>query len=202
MMKCAQVRPILSSFLEKETDPLQTLDTRRHLGECGSCNRRADRLRSLMAACDDLPVAEASSSIADSVMSRLRGIRSQALAMGTVDLAAKWTGLMVLLGVGLTAAVAPAAPALRSLARPFHALIGLVAGGDSGEGARNFLSAAGPAVLRLVSGETSSEVAGQAGLDLSISMQVLATGLLFGFMLVIPVAIVTAWMLHTSSRTS
>jgi anti-sigma factor RsiW len=200
MLNCTDVRPILSTFIEKETDPLQTLETRRHLDNCSACQRRADRLAGVMNACSAMSDAEPSASIADAVMKRLRGMKSRAVAAGTVDLAAKWTGLMVLLAAGATAVMSPATPALRALGRPIHALIGLVAGTGSGENARNLLSSAGPAILRFLDGETASEIAAGAGLDLSISLQVLASGLLFGFLLIIPVAIVTAWMLHNGSR--
>ena len=200
MMKCTEVRPILSVFLEKETDPLETLETRRHLDSCDGCQHRAERLALVMTACADMRQVDTPAGIADSVMQRLRGMKTRAVATGTIDLAAKWTGLMVLLAAGLTAILVPATPALRALGRPIYALIGLVTGADSGEDARNLLSSAGPAILRFLEGETAADLAARAGLDLSISMQVLANGLLFGFLLVIPVAIVTAWMLYTGSR--
>ena len=76
MMNCAEVRPILSLLLEKETEPLETLETRRHLDGCEPCNSRAQRLARVMHAVDTLPQREPAQDLTPQIMDRLREMRA------------------------------------------------------------------------------------------------------------------------------
>src|SRR5262245_46661330 len=134
MMRCAEVRPILSFLLEKETGPLETLEARRHLDGCRACQARANRLSSVMTACAELPESAPSVDLASSVMDSLRALKragaGKRAASGWDVPAARWSGLAVLLGAGLALVTRPAVPALRALGGPFAYMAGLFAAGD------------------------------------------------------------------------
>lgn len=194
MMTCAQVRPILSFFLEKETDPLETLETRRHLDSCAACRSRADRLGAVMGACAALPERAPGTDVASEVMSRLRALRS-----ASPDLArsARWSGLLLILAAMLSALARPDARLFRTLSRPIDLLVAFLGGGDPGDGLAGRIV---PILLRGVGGNgLRPELTAGAGLDLLISVQVLATALAIGLLIAIPVAVMTLWFLRSSA---
>ncbi|MFQ5701496.1 MAG: anti-sigma factor family protein [Acidobacteriota bacterium] len=197
MMRCQDVRPILSFFLEKETDPFETLQARRHLEGCAACRARADRLSTVMRACDAYRDGRPPADTASLVMARLRSLKATATARGRTSLAAKWTGLAALLTAGLAVLTGgPAADTLRGYTGPLRAIwewLSVLGGADA---VRSFLASAGPAVVRLIDGRLAADLAAGAGLDLTVSVRILATALAFGFLLAIPAAIVTAWLLY------
>ena len=202
MMSCAEVRPILSFLLEKETGPLETLEARRHLECCDACNAKAQRISRVMAACGNLAEQTPPMDLSSSVMQKLRAVKRasmRAQARGWSPPAAKWGGLAVLLGAALAAIVRPAGPALRALGAPLAFIAGLLAGADSADGAADVTGRAVSVALRFVGVALKPELTAGAGIDLVVTFQLLATALTIGFLLAIPVGILTAWFLHSSS---
>ena len=199
-MSCAEVRPILPFLIEKEADPLETLEARRHLDSCRACRLRADRVSSVMTACADLRDQQPPVDVASGVMERLRGLKAAA-AGGRIwaPPAAKWSGLAVLAGAGLALLARPAAPVLRTLGAPLALLAGLLAGADAPDGTSDVAGHAVTVALRFVGVAVKPELTSGAGIDLVVTFQLLATALTIGFLLVIPVAILTAWFLHYGS---
>jgi|GEM_PF-3622496 len=204
MMRCAEVRPILSFLLEKETGPLETLEARRHLDGCGACQARADRLSSVMAACAALPEASPSVDFSSSVMDRLRALKRAGAATGSTwdGPATRWGGLAVLLGAGLAILTRPAVPALKTLGAPLAFLAGLFAGGDGAGPGTDLAGRAVAVALRFAGVALRPEITSGGGVDLVITVQLMATALSIGLLLAIPVAILTAWFLHQGSSRS
>ncbi len=200
MMSCAEVRPILSLLLEKETEPLETLETRRHLDDCGNCSSRARRLARLMHAVDTLPQREPGKDLAPLVMDRLRGMKESLWNESAVVQAGKWSGLALILGAGMATMAGPGGPLLTSLGRRLAPFTGIVSRATDMDGMREMLGGAVPLALRLLHGSPGSEVAAAAGPDLGITIQVLATALFLALAVAIPVAATTFWLLHTGSR--
>jgi len=198
MLRCVEARPMLSFFIERETDPLQTLETRRHIDSCASCRARAEGMREVMERCSDIEEQRPPRDIAASVMDRLRGMRDAALAEGGLGKAARWTGLALLIGGGLAGISRPETPILGTLARPFTFLVSLFTGGDADPAGR-FLDNVLPLAGRMLRGGVGTDLPGSSGIDLSVSLQILSTALVFGLALAVPVAIVTIWMLHSGS---
>jgi len=192
-MDCSGLRPILSFYLEKETGPLETLEARRHLDACSACRTRASRLAGTMARCDALEARSPSTDIAALVMDKLASLKR---AAGRVEpaLAAKWSGVALLLAAGLAALTSPVTPVLRLLSRPAAFLAGLAAGGSS-DRLRDALGGALPVLPASLSGGVRPDIA-SAGVDAALAIQLLGTALVFGLGLAVPVALVTAWLLH------
>ena len=204
MLSCAEVRPLLSFLLEKETGPLETLEARRHLDGCPGCQTRADRLSSVMAACTALPEQAPSVDLSSNVMSRLRSLKRARAAAGPAwdAPAARWGGLAVLLGAGLAMITRPAAPALKALGAPLAFLAGLFAGGDGAAAGPDFAGRAVAVALKFAGVAIRPEMTTGAGVDLVIVVQLMATALSIGLLLAIPVALLTAWFLHDGSSRS
>ncbi|HZI93448.1 MAG TPA: zf-HC2 domain-containing protein [Patescibacteria group bacterium] len=202
MMSCSEVRPILSFLLEKETGPLETLEARRHLEDCDACHAKAERISRVMAACGKLAEQAPPIDLSHSVMQKLRAAKSasrRAQASPWAPPAAKWGGLAVLLGAALAAITRPFGGALRELGAPLTFIAGLLAGTDSADGAADVAGRAVSVALRFVGVALKPELTSGAGIDLVVTFQLLATALSIGFLLAIPVAILTAWFLHSSS---
>lgn len=199
-MKCSQVRPLLSFLIEKETGPLETLEIRRHLDGCSACLARVARLDNTMSQVASLPQAAPPADIAASVMSRLRNLRTSAVALGHPDASlfhsAKWSGLAVLSGIGLASLTAAFIPALRALGRPLAGLAGLFTDGQAVQQAREFAGAVVPMAMRALNGDTGLELSASTGLDVVISVKLLATALGLASMLAIPVAVLTIILLR------
>ena len=197
MTRCSEVRACLGFFLEKETGPLETLQTRQHLDGCEACRSRAERLSRLMTDCANLPQAEPHADVAAAVMTRLRAIRASMIPNVASAAALKWSGLVLVLcsiltGLAGQATTWPTGPAAL-LAR-------LVWGADSAGGTGEATSGALPVVVRVLHGGLRSDLsAAPLGLDLQLALQLLATALAVAFMLAIPVALVTAWLLRHES---
>jgi len=189
---------MLSFFIEKETDPLDTLETRRHLDSCASCRARARGIEAVMERCSAIEDRDPPRDIASSVMERLRQFRDTALADGTLARAARWTGLALLLGGGLAGVSRPETPILGTLGRSLSFLVSLFTGSDS-DPVGSLLESALPMASRLLHGGIGTDLPGSAGIDLSVTLQILSTALFLGLLLAIPVAVVTVWMLHSGS---
>jgi predicted anti-sigma-YlaC factor YlaD len=193
MMDCAGLRPLLGFYLEKETDPLETLEARIHLDSCSACRSRAQSLQGVMARCETLPQRRPARDIAVGVMGRLASLKRSAHAR---TLTAKWSGVAVILSAGLAALMHPAAPVMRVLGPPVEFLVGLVSGGSQDK-LRDLVGSAGPFVPAAVSGALRPGLAsGAMGPNVTLTIQLFATGLAFGLGLAIPVAVLTAWLLH------
>jgi len=199
MMRCAEVRPILSFLLEKETGPLETLEARRHLDGCDACRARADRLSSVMTACASLPEASPEIDLSSSVMHRLRAIKRAGAGSSFDGPAARWGGLAVLLGAGLALLTKPAVPALKTLGAPLAFLAGLFAGGDGAGAGADFAGRVVAVALKFAGVALRPEITSGAGIDLVVTVQLMATALSIGLVLAIPVALLTAWFLHQGS---
>lgn len=195
MMTCVEVRPILSFFLEKETGPLETLETRRHLDACAPCRLRADRLDAVMSACAELPEKAPRTDVATAVMARLRTMKRASLDLSG---AAKWSGLLLILGAMLPAFVRSDTPVLRTLTRPLSFLVGFLGGGDPGDGLAGRVA---PIFLRAMGGGgVRPEITAGVGLDLAVGIQVLATALAIGLLIALPVAVMTLWFLRNGTE--
>jgi hypothetical protein len=204
MLSCAEVRPLLSFLLEKETGPLETLEARRHLDGCPGCQTRADRLSNVMAACTALPEQTPSVDLSSNVMSRLRSLKRAGAVTGSAleAPAARWGGLAVLLGAGLAMITRPAAPALKALGAPLAFLAGVFAGGDGAAAGPDFAGRAVAVALKFAGVAIRPEMTSGTGIDLVIVVQLMATALSIGLLLAIPVALLTAWFLHQGSSRS
>jgi anti-sigma factor RsiW len=201
MTSCGNVRRMLSFFLEKETDPLETLEVRRHLDACPACQARARRLEAAMIRCDALASQPAAVDIAGSVMQRL-GVLKRTALVANPALAAKWSGIGLILAAGLAALATPGTTFLGFLARPVSFLVGLATGGDQLDRLRAVAGRVLPFVPTALSGGLETELAGRGGIDAAVIIQVVGTALMFGLMLAIPVALLTAWLLHRESSRS
>jgi putative zinc finger protein len=199
MMSCAEVRPILSFLIEKETGPLETLEARRHLDGCVSCRARADRLSVLMTACGNLPCETPPSDLTSTVMQRLRSMKTAATRAGARGLApatAKWGGLVALLGAGLALVARPAVPVLKALGAPLVMLAGMLGDPESPSGATDVAGRAVAAALQYAGVALKPEWATGAGIDGTLTFQLLATAMTIAFLLAIPAGVLTAWFLH------
>ncbi|HKY33380.1 MAG TPA: zf-HC2 domain-containing protein [Candidatus Polarisedimenticolia bacterium] len=198
MMTCAELRPLLSFFLEKETGPLETLEARRHLDACPRCRARARTMAGVLQSCSDLPAGPPGRDLPGAVMQRLRALKAASGARG-----AKWTGLALLLAGGLGALAAPDAPMRRALGRPLSFLAGLVSQGGASERLRELMAESAPGVPQLVQGGIRAGLSDAAlGMDATLAVNLLATALAFVLALAIPVALVTAWLLHRDASRS
>src|SRR5262245_31372780 len=201
MMRCVEVRPILSFLIEKETGPLETLEARRHLEACDSCRTRAARLSTVMTACENLPARVPPQDLSSSVMQRLRSMRDAASLRGAGEAspALKWSGLVALLGAGLAYLARPAVPAIKALGAPLAVVAGLLGGSDAPAGAADVAGRAVAVALQFVGIAIKPEWASGANVDLTGSFQLLATALTIGFLLAIPAGVLTAWFLHAEA---
>ncbi len=199
MITCSEARPLLALFLEKETGPLETLETRRHLDGCRACSARAERMSGLLRTLDDLPCPEVPRDMGAAVMSSLRVMKAGLSKRDGAALAAKWSGLVLLLASGLSGAAASA----RVLAARADGVLGgagtLAGDGAAADGVRELIGGAVPVALRALKGGAGWGVLAKADTGLSVAVQVLATGLCFALLLAIPVALTTAWLLHKGS---
>lgn len=195
MMHCAEVRPILSFFLEKETGPSETLETRRHLHSCASCRSRAARLSAVSAACASLTELTPPADLSSSIMNRLRALRAAGGMKGTMS-AARWGGLSVILGSVLALLSRPDGRMMSALFHPLDYLAALFAGTEAAGSAEGAAQAAAALALAVAGGGVRPELTAGAGVDLLLTVQVVATALLIGLLLAIPVAMVTAWFLR------
>ena len=194
MMRCAEVRPILSFFIEKETGPSETLATRRHLDGCEFCRSRAEHLSAVAAACGSLRELPPPADLAATVMNRLRALRAARGMKGTMT-AARWGGLSVILGSVFAMLSRPDGRMLRALIHPLDYLAALLAGGETAGSAEGAAQSAAALALSVARGGAGPELTAGAGVDLLLTVQVAATALLIGLLLAIPVALLTAWFL-------
>ena len=194
MMGCAEVRPLLSFLIEKETGPLETLEARRHLAGCPACRRRVDRISHVMSACATLPEQAPPIDLAASVMDKLRALKNTAERP-----AARWSGLAVLMGAALAVVTRPALPALKALGAPLALIAGFFAGNGGSDGGADFAGRAVAVALRFAGVALRPEMTTGAGVDLVITFQLMATALTIGLVLAIPVALLTAWFLHENA---
>ena len=194
MMRCAEVRPILSFFLEKETGPSETLETRRHLDGCQSCRSRAEDLSAVSSACTSLKELTPRADLSSSVMNRLRALRAAGGMKGTMS-AARWSGLSVIVGSLLALLSRPGGHMMSALVHPLDYLSALLAGTEAAGSSEGAAQAAAALALTVAGGGARAELTAGAGVDLLLTVQVVATGLLIGLLLAIPVAVVTAWFL-------
>lgn len=198
MMKCSDTRPLLSFLAEKETEPLETLETRRHLDNCRPCARRAEGMARLMDRFDALPEHEPPEDLTPAIMSRLREMRARLAAEHPGGLAAKWTGLAVMIGSSLAALSSSAGQtSLKTLSKPFASIAGLLSGASLFRDIDELLSGAAPALFRVATTRLGNDVVLETGSDLTITLQILATFLVLLFTLAIPVLGATAWFLRS-----
>ncbi len=196
-IRCAEIRPLLSRFIEHETDPRETLRTRWHLDACSSCRSRADRLSAVMTSCDGIASVEPPADLAARVMDALRSMKAAAVAAGADPRAAKWTGLGVLLAVAAGALTRrydlaeKAALPVRLLAR------GIIRGSGAADAAQSYLSRVAPSLVRFLNPDLGS-VSSASSPDLFMMAHIGGVALLLVLTLAIPVAALTAWMLHSS----
>jgi len=193
-MRCADVRPILSFFLEKETGPAETLETRRHLDACRACRSRAEHLSAVSTACASIREVAPATDLASSVMSRLRELRAASGMKGGMT-AARWSGLSVILGSILALMTRRDGHALSALFHPFDYLATLLAGTDAASSSEGAGRAAAALAMAVAGGGGGSDLTAGAGVDLLLTVQLVATGLLIGLLLALPVAVLTAWFL-------
>jgi putative zinc finger protein len=203
MMTCTEVRPLLSFLLEKETGPLETLEARRHLDGCAPCRRRVERISTVMVACASLPEQTPPADMSGLVMQKLRALKKASArassTSGWAPPAAKWSGLALLFGAALGVFTRPAAPALKTLGAQLAFFAGLLAGTDPPGGAADVAGRAVGVALRIASFAIRPELTSGSSPDLVVASRLVATALTLGFMLAIPVALLTAWFLHTGS---
>ena len=206
MMSCADIRPLISLFLEKETGPLETLEARRHLDGCHSCRSRARRLSDVMRDCAALPKQESPVDIASSVMDRLRqmlaSMTSRAEAAGRrAVLAARWGGLALVLGAALATLTRPESASRGAFDRSVDYLTALLNGGDAPGRSSDLAGGALLLALRIFGGGgVRSEMPAGTGLDPIMVAQVTATALLISLLLALPAAVLTAWFLRGRIR--
>ena len=192
MMRCTEVRPLLSFFLEKETGPLQTLETRRHLDGCDPCRARAAHLASIASACTSLAELPPPVDLSSSVMNRLR---SMAGGMKGAMPSARWGGLSIVLGSFLALLSRHEGGMMRALIQPLDYLAAFFAGTESAGSSEGLAQAAASLALAIAGKAGRPELIAGAGVDLVMTVQVVATALLIGLLLAIPVAVLTAWFL-------
>jgi predicted anti-sigma-YlaC factor YlaD len=197
MIDCTGLRPLLSFYLEKETGPLETLEARRHLDSCEACRTRARRMAETMARCDAIPEPAPTLDIARMVMGRLSSFK-RASREATPLMAAKWSGLAIVLSAALGVTLTRLEPMSRALSRPVAFLAGLVAGGE-GDRLGKLVGGAVPLLPSAIAGRVPSDLAPATAMDATVTVQVLGTALVFGLGLAIPVALLTAWLLHRES---
>ena len=194
MMRCTEVRPILSFFLEKETGPAETLEARRHLDSCQSCRSRAAHLSAVSAACASLRKRAPANDLSTTVMNKLRAMRTAGGMKGTLS-AARWSSLSVILGSIVALLSRPDARMLSALYHPLDFLSALLSGTEAAGSADGAAQAAAALAVAIAGGGGGSELTAGAGVDLLLTVQVVATGLLTGLLLALPVAVLTAWFL-------
>ncbi|HEY3174608.1 MAG TPA: zf-HC2 domain-containing protein [Candidatus Polarisedimenticolia bacterium] len=205
MMTCADVRPILSLFLEKETGPLETMETRRHLDGCDSCRSRAGRLSGVLGACAALASEAPPMDVASSVMERLRRMRASMSsrpggAAKPGALAARWSGLVVLLGAAMAFLAYPGAGGRGAIGRSRDYLAALLSGNDPAGRSTDFAGGTILVALKALGGGFRTELPAGAGLDLILVVNLVATSLLIALLLALPVAALTAWFLRKEAR--
>ena len=200
MMTCSEVRPILSLFLEKETEPLETLQTRRHLDECRACAARARRIDRVMESMHGLETSEPPADLAPLVMTRLQTLRERIHHTLSGQQALKWSGLAVLLGAGLASLTRSSSDLLRAIGRPLAPLAGLVGDPSTWDGLGEKIGGVVPAAVGLVRGAGGANLLNSAGSDVSVLFQVVGTALILAFSLAIPVLATTAWLLRHGAR--
>lgn len=194
-IRCAEIRPLLSRFVERETDPSETLRTRWHLDQCSACRVRTSRLSAIMSSCDGIDRLEPPQDLAARVMTALRSMKS---AAGANRRAAKWTGLGVVLAVGVAAltrrydVVEKASLPVRLLAR------GAIRGSGASEALESYLSNVAPSIVRFLNPDLAQGVSPASSPDLITMAHIGGVAMLLVLTLAIPVAAVTAWMLHSS----
>jgi hypothetical protein len=198
-MNCAQIRPLLSFLVERESSPYETLEARRHLADCTRCRARADRMARVMERCDAMPVAAPTADIATGVMARLRLMRDAAAQSGrdaSLFNAARWSSLAVILCTFAGAMSQTGGSLLRAAASPFSWLFNLLSNADRVEAVRETAGAMAPVALRALDGGLRLEVAGPGSGNIMTSLQILGTALGLGTLIAIPVAALAAWMIH------
>lgn len=194
-IRCSEIRPLIARFIDRETDPRETLRTRSHLDACAACRLRADRLGAVMSACDGIDDVAPPEDVAARVMGALR--RMKAAAPLSEIRASKWTGLGILLAAGAAVLgrrydlAEKAAIPVRLLAR------GVVRTTGAAEAAESWLSNAAPSLVRFLDADLGA-ASGAAGPDFAVMAHIGGVALLLALLLAVPVAALTAWMLHTS----
>jgi len=197
-IRCAEIRPLLSRFVERETDPSETLRTRWHLDGCSACRARASRLSAIVSSCDGIERLEPPQDLAARVMTALRSMKAAAAAAGADRRAAKWTGLGVVLAVGVAAltrrydVAEKASLPVRLLAR------GAIRGSGASEALESYLSNVAPSIVRFLNPDLGQGVSPASSPDLITMAHIGGVAMLLVLTLAIPVAAVTAWMLHSS----
>jgi len=200
---CGRVRSILSFFLEKETDPLDTLRTRRHLDGCIACRRIADRISVVMQTLSDsLGVSrtladEGPADIAAGVMARLRSMKSRSLSDGTLEMAAKWSGLLLILTAGTAAILRQGGVGAKFAANPLGSAVSMF--GEALDLGRlgDLAAALGAALSRIAEGGTLADLAERIGPDALIPLQIAGSALSIVAALAVPAAALAAWMIRS-----
>jgi hypothetical protein len=197
-IRCAEIRPLLSRFIERETDPRETLRARWHLDACPACRARAGHLGAVMTACDGIAPAEPPGDLAQRVMSALRSMKAAAVASGADRRSAKWTGLAILLAAGAGALLRRydvadrAAVPVRLLAR------GIIRSSGAGEAVQSWLSSVAPSLVRFLDPQLAPGATSATSPDFLMMAHIGGVAVLLALSLAIPVAALTAWMLHSS----
>jgi len=109
---------------------------------------------------------------------------------------ARWSGLAVILGSVLALLSRPDERTLSALFHPIDFLSGLLSGTGAASASDGAAQAAAALAFAITGGGSRPELTAGAGVDLLLTVQVLATGLLIGLLLAIPVALLTAWFLR------
>ncbi len=201
MMTCRQVRPIISFLIEKEAGPGETLEARRHLDACRPCNERELDLRRVMDSVATMKQPAVPGDVAVLVMDRLRSMRDRLSAQGTGQLAAKWSGLCLILAACLIAASASYRQSLSEIGA-YRSAASLIESASVADATEAIVGYATPLALQAAGGKLGSEIEFEPASDLSISMSILATALVLLLALVIPAALTAAWLARRSGHGS
>lgn len=199
MMTCRQVRPIISFLIEKEAEPREALEARSHIDHCASCRHHEDDLRRIMGSASAMPRATASGDVAALVMDRLRAMRDRLSNPGTGQLAAKWSGLCLILAACLIAMSASYRNSLSEIG-VLPPVSGLIGTESVAEAAEMIVGYAAPVAMRATGGNLASGIELDPASDLSITMSILATGLVLLLALVIPAVLTAAWLARKTRR--
>jgi len=193
MRRCAAIRPLLPRMIRLETDPEETLEARRHLGDCPGCRVRSDRLASIAA-------SGATRDIASMVMDRLRELRESAARAGvTIPAGGRWGTLALVVGSALTALSVAGSVRLSVMSRPLAEIREGLTGGWT-ESVRDMAQRALPFLARSTHAGMQMDLPAGANPEISLALQFLATGLGIVFMLAIPAGALAAWLLRESRR--
>ena len=91
---CDRALRIIPLYLEREADPIDSLETATHLVRCDACAVEADRERAVIAALKELSTPAPPKDIAAGVMARLRRLKARVASEEVL----KWSAVSILLG--------------------------------------------------------------------------------------------------------